>query len=170
MTKYRVLTAAAALLLLGGCRGTARPANAGIEGGVSIRETVTVADPQAAVDEIYETLPEARTEPLTDYHIGKHFEEAADKIDEYYGCISNPNGGLADVIILGPAEGAQDEVRDALHQYQERRIREFENYDILGSFDIAKNAVVIDQGSYVILLMLPDNDAAQDILDRHLPL
>jgi hypothetical protein len=161
---------AALLLVLPGCgRGADTAAEAASE--VSIREAVTEADPDAAVEEIYETLPDAQAVPLSAFQLANYFPELSlDDLLSYTGRISSPEGGLADLIFFEPAEGKRDTVREALRGYQERRIREFEDYDILGSFEIAANATVIDQGDFVILLMLADNEVVRDIIDKYIPL
>lgn len=137
---------------------------------IIMKKTVTTADPKAAVDAIYETMPESVTTVLNGYAMEQNYPGMAEITDAYYGRISDPNGGLCDLLIVKPKKGKRDAVRDLMHQYQEKRIREFENYDILGAFEIAGDAVVIDQGEYVILLMLPDNDAVREIIDQYIPL
>ena len=171
MKRYRVLAAAMALLLVLGLAGCGRGAEQ-TESEVSIRETVTEADPQTAVDKIYEALPDARIERLTGESFAQLFPTLDGVAEEFYGAVSNPNGGLADVIIVKPVErsGARDTVREALRGYQDKRMREFENYDILNALTIATEAQVVDQGDYVLLLMLADNNAARDIIDQYLPL
>lgn len=161
-----------AALALTGCGERAGAADSSREEEVSVRAAITEADPQAAVDKVYETLPDARKTALTTVSFRELFPGLEGVIDEYYGCTSSPNGGLSDVIILRPAEGSgnRDKARDALRGYQDSRILEFENYDILRSFEIAKEAVVFDQGDYVVLLMLADNDAAREIIDQYIPL
>lgn len=171
----RWLLPLAAALLFTGC-GQNKPVNANL-GDVSIRETVTQADPGAAIQEIYSLLPDSRTEELSTEQFSELFPGAAGMAEEIYGRISDVSGGLADVVIVKPKEGAADDgkpyrdsVWDSLRLYQDKRIREFENYDILDAFPIAKNAEVYSQGSYIIFLMLPDNEAAREIVDRHIPL
>lgn len=134
------------------------------------------ADPERAVAEVYATLPDARAEELTEERFAEYFPDLADITEMYAGKISDPVGGLADVIIIRPvadeenAQTVRQTVHDALLSYQETRVREFENYDILDSLTIATEAQVFAQGDYEVLLMLPDNDAAREIIDRYLPL
>ena len=171
MNRYRIFAVAALIIVgLAGCQRQTAPVD--MVGAVSIREAVTIADPQTAVDRIYETLPESRTEPLDAATFADLFPDLGEVVEEYYGAISDPNGGLADVVIVKPrsASDNRETVREALRAYQEKRIREFENYDILNALTIATDAQVVDQGDYVLLLMLPDNEAAQEIIDQYLPL
>lgn len=142
------------------------------ESDVSIRPAVTEADPETAVQKVYEALPDARTRPLTLSLFEELFPDLGSVAEEYYGRISDVNGGLADLIVIKRADGAgnRDKARDALWQYQEKRVSEFENYDILDAYSIARDAEVFDQGDYVVLLMMPDNEAAREIIDQYIPL
>lgn len=173
MKIYRQALAAAlaAVFLLAGCTQEAEPALA--DNGVSIREAVLTADPQAAIDDVYETLPDARVDDLDLLRFRDLFPELEEVVESYYGKVSDATGGLADMIILKPVDDAtatRDTIRDALRRYQDRRIQEFENYDILDSFSIATEAEVYSQGDYLILLMLPDLEAAREIVDQYIPL
>ena len=103
-----------------------------------------------------------------------HFKEVAG-IDEFpatrlYARHSNPRGGLTDVVIIRPQFASAGEVREILYRYRDRRIAEFENFDILGSLEIVRTAVVFEHGEYLILLMTADNDEAQIIINRYMPL
>lgn len=137
---------------------------------------VLAANPQQVILDVYATLPESRTEPLTDRMFAELFPGLEDCVQTYDGRISDPTGGLADVLILRPLDGEtdgranRDVVHDTLRIYQDTRIREFENYDILDALSIATNAEVFVQGDYVILLMLPDNESARSIIDQYIPL
>jgi hypothetical protein len=164
---------AALLLFLPGCDGGGAETAEEAASEVSIRPTVTEADPVTAVNEIYEALPDAQTRELTNYELTQNFPDLdPESLISYTGRLSSPDGGLADVVFFEPAEGERDAAREALHLYQEQRIREFENYDILGAFQIAQDAIVIDQGDFVILLMLAEEqvEAAREIIDQYIPL
>jgi hypothetical protein len=164
---------AALLLVLAGCDGGGAETAEEAASEVSIKEAVTEADPEAAVNEIYEALPDAQTRELTNYELTKNFPDLTpESLVSYTGRLSSPDGGLADVVFFEPAEGERDAARAALQLYQEQRIREFENYDILGAFQIAQDAIVIDQGDFVILLMLAEDqvEAAREIIDQYIPL
>ena len=155
---------------LAGCSGAAVQTADVSLGEVSIREAVIVASPQDAVAEVYAALPDARVEALDIAKFYSLFPDLTGLVYSYYGCVSDVNGGLADLMLLAPKEGERETVRNALLSYQEARIKEFESYDILDAFEIAKAALVYDQGDYIILTMLPDNEAAQNIIDLHIPL
>lgn len=164
------LCAAALIVSFTGCSwSNPQPADTS-EDEVSIRPAVTQADPEKAVDMVYGANPDIIAERLAPGTYRKQFQEITDAVSDYYGAISSPNNGLGDLIILKPEEESRDLVRESLHQYRERRVKEFENYDILDSHEIAKNAQIYDQGEYVILVMFADNDAVMDIIDEYIPL
>lgn len=168
--RNRILWAVLPLMLLfAGCSAVPQVQETAIT-EVSIREAVTKADPQAAVDAVYAALPDALPQPLSPTSFQASFPGQEDNVVEYFGSLCDPTGGLAELVILRPAEGKRDDVREGLRKYAETRMDEFENYNILRAYEIALGAEIIDQGDYVILLMLPDNEAARTILDEHIPL
>lgn len=136
-----------------------------------IREVATEADPEGAVAAVYAVLeeePEATV--LDDEGLLEIVGIDPSKVMEYCAYYTSPSSGLADIIILKPYDITRDEVREALYLYKEKRVQEFENYDILGAYSIAQNALVYDQGDYVILMMQQDNDEARAIVDGYIPL
>lgn len=168
--KYRAAVVLALLLLvLSGCRGESRAAAVMLD-ETSAREAVVVANPQSAVEEIYKSLKEYDASPIREWRLEEQLGIEESHITECYGRISNANSGLADVVIILPGESYREEVQLALSKYKEQRMAEFENYDILDAYSIAQSAVIYDQGNYVIMLMLADNDAARKIIDEYLPL
>lgn len=174
MTGRRLLAAALAILML--CPMSACGDYEQAEQEEINTITAEEADPQKAIEEVYVVLPEARTEELSAGLFEEYFPELVEKTEMFVGKISDPTAGLADMIIIRPATDEENAptirqtVHEALLNYQETRVREFENYDILDSLTIATEAQVFTQGDYEVLLMLPDNDAAREIIDRYLPL
>lgn len=63
----------------------------------------------------------------------------------------------------------EPKVRDALEQVKLNRAKEFENYDVYDAHQIAQDAVIYEQGGYLIMLMLADTDAARDVIDQYIP-
>lgn len=165
----RPLCLGMALVLMSGCQSKATSVSLD---EVSIREAVVIADPQKAIQDIYETLPDAQVEPL-DQDLFEHlFPNLSDHVITYVGAISEVSGGLADVIVLQTHgdKTSRELAREGLRQYQDKRILEFQNYDILDSYTIATEGQVFDQGEFVILLMVPDLEEAREIIDQYLPL
>jgi len=163
--------AAIILILLfpaSGCRQN--DTASGVPEQANIRETVTVAKPQDAVDKIYSSLDGYKANPVTALQIEELLSIGERDIDAFYGKISDPTGGLSDVLIIEPKSDRRGDVQLALSKYKEKRMAQFENYDILDAYPISQNAVIYDQGDYIIMLMLADNDAARRIVDEHIPL
>lgn len=136
---------------------------------VSVREATIFADPEAAVNAIYETLEDRKLEVLSVRDLCDYLDIEASSLLSSYAVYSDFKSGLCDVIVIEPREGERDKLREALYGYKERRIEEFRNYDVLNSYSIAQDAIVYDQGDYLVLLMLPDNEAAQQIVDEYIP-
>lgn len=166
----------AALLLLifvtvfVGCGKKAQPTSAQISSSSVISEAVTVAKPQDAVDAIYASLKSYEADPLRYSDLKDYFGINPSHVSGYFGKISDQNEGLADVVILLPKEQERENVSLALSKYKEKRMTSFENYDILDAYAISQNAVIYEQGGYIIMLMLSDNEAARKIIDEYIPL
>ena len=128
-----------------------------------------VADPQRAVEAIYESLENARVDRVPVEQLDEVFGIPPYMVVDAVAYISDVVGGLCDVVIIYPAPGMTDQVREALNQYTTLRADYFRNYDILNSYYIASNAIVFEQGDFVVMLMLPDNTAGREIIDLYLP-
>lgn len=77
--------------------------------------------------------------------------------------------GVADVFLLKPYPEYRADVRESLEQVKVSRVKEFENFDIYNSYRIAQDAVIFEQGEYVVMLMLDDTETARAVINRHLP-
>lgn len=157
------------ILVFTGCGRRTQPTSATV-GGSQVKEAVTVAKPQDAVVAIYESLSSYKAETLRFIDLRETIGINASSVSEYFGKISDPNEGLADVLILLPKDQERENVSLALSKYKEKRMASFENYDILDAYSISQNAVIYEQGGYIIMLMLLDNDAARKIIDEYIPL
>lgn len=127
------------------------------------------ADPEGAVGAIYAVLENASTERVSQSELEEVFGLAPHMIVDAVAYLSDVTGGLCDIAIVRPASDMGEQVREALSQYAVARAASFRNYDILGAYDIASNAVVFSQGEFIIMLMLPDNEAAREIIDQYIP-
>lgn len=130
----------------------------------------TVADPEAALEEIYAQLTrgtglvDADDETVSDV-MGFDLET----IEEYWIRYMETDFGASDVYIIKPVEGQQDTVRKDMKEWQESRIRAFSGYDIYNSTEISENAVIFTRGDYLVMLMLEDNDGARSIVEAFIP-
>lgn len=166
MNKYVIIFLSLLLLVLplGGCGSNAEdnPLRAS-------KVAPTKADPEGAVKEIYAEVTIDDVNMLLIEDVEEQFDISMEDLDDF--CVVTTSGrfGLADTAILKPAQGKRDALREALYQYRDRRIKEFEKYDVRNSTSISQNAVIYGQGEYLIMLMLEDNDAAKDIIDKYIP-
>lgn len=129
-----------------------------------------VAAPLRAVEAIHESQGGSIIDRVYADRLEEVFGIPSDMVIVAAAYVSEAIGGLCDVVIVKPVPGSNDQVREALHNYATMRADSFRNYDILDSYSIASNAIVFDQGDFVVMLMLPDNDAAREIIDLYIPL
>ncbi len=135
-----------------------------------IKKTVLFADPVGAASAIFESLETVPALTEVDQDTVKEvFGVESEDVEEVIAYRSDAKSGLCDVALILPKADKADEVREALMQYAALRAESFKNYDILGAYSIAQNTAVFNQGDYVVMLMLPDNDQARDILDAYMP-
>jgi hypothetical protein len=155
-----------AVFLLAGCSGRQEAAPVLAQ---ATKAAVEVAEPQTAIDAIYGSLEDYQAEPLSEFRTEEQLGLAPEHVAECYGKISDANDGLADVVIILPAEGHSEDVHVAMSKYKEKRMDEFEDYDILDAYSISQEAAIYDQGEYVVMLMLADVEAARELVDYYMP-
>lgn len=136
---------------------------------LNVKEAPVAADPSGAIDGIYSSLDDYEAVEMNDEQLEKFTGINDEFALEVYGMRSDPKSVLADVIVVKPLPGVREEVRTMLGKYKSERMKEFENYDILDAYSISKSAVIYDQGEFLVLLMLEDNDDAQNIVDEYIP-
>jgi hypothetical protein len=136
---------------------------------VVAKVAVEVADPKGAVEAIYANLEDYEADALDAAALEALVGVDSGDITEFHVYQSDAKSGLSDVIIIKPISYSRDEVRECLYKDKEQRIREFEDYDILNAYSIAQNAIIYDQGDYVILLMMQDNETAKATIDAFIP-
>ena len=127
------------------------------------------ACPVRAVEAIYQSLEGGSVNRISDEELSDVFGLEPYMVIEAVVYLSDVSAGLRDIAIVRPAPDMEEQARAALNQYTAERTAYFRNYDILGSYSIASGAVVFNQGEHLVMLMLPDNDAAREILDQYLP-
>lgn len=149
------------ILSFTGCFGP-KPEDAG--GDTPGEEIALVNDPDTAAEEIYAALEESEAQLLSASEMRDILGLEAAYLEEYYCYYSDYKYGLADVFIIKPAQGRGEDIKTLLYEYKDKRVREFESFDILNSANISQNAVVYERGEYIIFLMTPDNDLASDII------
>lgn len=139
----------------------------------SEKEALIEANPTLAVDAVYEAVEDSQggydAWELSEEEFRKITGISEEEALEVVAFYSNPKSVLADVFIIKPYPSLRENVRGKLMNYRETRMREFENFDILDAYAIAKGAVVYDQGEYLVMLMVKDNETAQEQIDLYIP-
>ena len=165
--KLAALLAALSLALLSAC-GAQPPLDEEEAAPAAAEVHAAVADPAGALDEIYQNIDIKEIE-AADESLMESLGFDLWNIEEYHVRYSSGRYGLADVFILKPFQNDYDSVRESLETVKLDRIRKTEDYDILGSHRIAEEAQIYQYGSYLIMLMLEDNAAAAEIIQRYIP-
>lgn len=141
------------------------------------RKKTRTASPQKAIEQIYQELGKriGLVEPTAEQLetvIGLDPED----VKEAYVRYVEGDFGADDVYIILPKEGKNEDgesyrehVLAQLKERKDSRTREFANYDVYNSTEIAENAVIFERGGYVVMLMLEDNESARRIIERYIP-
>ena len=86
-----------------------------------------------------------------------------------HGRYTNGRFGIADVFMIRPRVGYEDEVREALETIKLSRMNLFRNFDVYNSLSIAENGSIYRRGDYYILLMIEDEERAREIISQYIP-
>lgn len=141
------------------------------------RKKTRTASPQKAIEQIYQELGKriGLVEPTAEQLetvVGLDPED----VKEAYVRYVEGDFGADDVYIILPKEGKNEDgesyrehVLAQLKERKDSRTREFANYDVYNSTEIAENAVIFERGGYVVMLMLEDNESARRIVERYIP-
>lgn len=141
------------------------------------RKKTRTASPQKAIEQIYQELGKriGLVEPTAEQLetvVGLDPED----VKEAYVRYVEGDFGADDVYIILPKEGKneygesyREHVLAQLKERKDSRTREFANYDVYNSTEIAENAVIFERGGYVVMLMLEDNESARRIVERYIP-
>lgn len=169
MQKLLLAVAAAIVLILFSVQGFSRvyalPSSREIIAQTALAEGDAV---ESALTEIYFSVGVMGLKDATVQSLCDDFGLSADIFSAAYGKYTDGRFGIADVIIVQPAAGMEDEVRSALEKIRESRVNTFKNFDVYNSTEISQNGEIFQRGDYYILLMIDDMDAARAILERHL--
>lgn len=141
------------------------------------RKKTRTASPQKAIEQIYQELGKriGLVEPTAEQLetvVGLDPED----VKKAYVRYVEGDFGADDVYIILPKEGKNEDgesyrehVLAQLKERKDSRTREFANYDVYNSTEIAENAVIFERGGYVVMLMLEDNESARRIVERYIP-
>lgn len=157
-----------ACLSLAACGENSTQARANTE-DVASADSPQQANPSKALEEIYTAIDIRDVSKGTKEILNDKFFIAPDLVEEAHFNYTSGRFGVSDVFILKPAKDQMSQVKELLQQVKAIRVKEFSNYDIYNSKTIAEEALVYEQGEYVILLMLEDTDTAKEIINKYIP-
>lgn len=139
----------------------------------SVKEAPVEASPQQAVVAVIKEIEQrdggCSAKEMSDAEFTAATDITNEEYIEFVAYSSEAQEGLSNIFIVKPYPSLREDVRAKLLGYREVRMREFENFDILDSYSISKNAVVYDQGEYLVMLMVKDNGSAQAQIDKYIP-
>ena len=125
--------------------------------------------PEEALAEIYFDVEIMGVEEATSQKLVDDFGLDASVWLSVHGRYTNGRFGIADVFIIRPRVGYEDEVQEALETIKLSRMNLFRNFDVYDSYSIAENGTIYRRGDYYILLMIEDEDRAREIIARYIP-
>ncbi len=135
----------------------------------AVSEAPEYATPEDAIAEIYEQVDILGIFTPDEEYISEVLGIEPSYYEEVYIRITDGAYGVADVYIIKPTKDFEAEVKAKLEQIKQLKINEFEDYNILGSFEIATNAAIYTQGEYLVMLMIEDMASAEEIINKYIP-
>ena len=130
---------------------------------------ISTKAPEQALAEIYFDVSIMGVEEATPQRLEDDFG-----IDPsiYYSCVgryTDGRFGIADVIMLSPRPGCEDQVREALQTIKLARMNLFRNYDIYNAYQLAEDGTIFQRGDYYILTMIENDTAVRKIIETYIP-
>lgn len=129
----------------------------------------TSSGPQKAIEDIYFNVPIMGVEEATPQRLESEFGIDPNLYTGLWGRYSDGRFGAADVIIMEPRKGNEEDVREALQTIKLSRMSLFKNYDIYNAYSLAENGSIIQRGDYIILLMIDNTEEVLGIIEKHIP-
>ena len=132
-------------------------------------QEVSTDAPEQALAEIYFNVDIMGVQEATPERLESDFA-----IDPsiYYSCVgryTDGRFGIADVIMLSPRPGHEDDVREALQTIKLSRMSLFRNYDIYNSYQLAEDGAIFQRGDYYILTMIENAESVREIIETYIP-
>ena len=125
--------------------------------------------PEEALTEIYFDVDVLGVQEVTSQVLVDEFGLDSSHWSAVYGRCTNGRFGIADVFIIRPRPGHEDEVRECLETIKLSRMNLFRNFDVFGAYSLAENGSIYQRGDYYILLMIDNEEAVRNILRTYLP-
>ncbi len=125
-------------------------------------------DAQAVLDAIYADNQVKELEAPSPRLLDEQYGLSTDMYVDIYAQQSSGRYGVADVFIVLPVYGHEDEVREALEQIKNSRIVEFSNYDVYSALEYAEDGQIFEVGGHICLVMIENADEARAIIESAL--
>ncbi len=125
--------------------------------------------PEQALAEIYFDVEIMGVQEATSEKLESEFGLDPSIWLSVHGRYTNGRFGIADVFMIRPRVGYEDEVREALETIKLSRMNLFRNFDVYNSLSIAENGSIYRRGDYYILLMIEDEERAREIISQYIP-
>lgn len=125
--------------------------------------------PEEALNEIYFDVDILGVQEVTSQILVDEFGLNSSHWVSVYGRYTNGRFGIADVFIIRPRPGHEDDVRECLETIKLVRMNLFRNFDIYNSYSLAENGSIYRRGDYYILLMIDNEEEVRSILRTYIP-
>lgn len=126
-------------------------------------------DLAAALVDIYFEVDMLGLQDATAQGLEKDFDIPPHIYSRVFGKYTDGRFGIADVIILQPRPGREDECREALQSIKLQRMEFFKKFDVYNAHALAQEGEIFYRGSYYILLMIDDMSRVQQVLEQYIP-
>lgn len=172
----RLIALFLACILFAGCSKQNRPAGPETvttvtnAAQIAITPRITEADPETALDKIYESVTISDVKEADARDLSKVFSMDTTLLETSYVRYTSGKFGLANVFILKPK--TEDDIMKVSNQLAQVKLaisRETEHFDVYSAYQIAQDAQIYEQGGYLIMLMVADTEAARKIIDTYIP-
>ncbi len=127
-----------------------------------------VNDPKKALDEIYKNVDIKGVEDGDKKFVTETLNIDKSYFEKYYIKKTDGKFGVADIYIIKPTQGNSDKIIKAFTAFRDQRALQFKDYNIYNSYEITQNAKIITRGDYIIMMMIEDYDAAEEILKQYI--
>jgi hypothetical protein len=125
--------------------------------------------PEQALAEIYFDVEIMGVQEATSEKLESEFGLDPSIWLSVHGRYTDGRFGIADVFIIRPRPGHEDDVREALETIKLSRMNLFRNFDVYDSYSIAENGTIYRRGDYYVLLMIADEERAAEIIANYIP-
>lgn len=89
-------------------------------------------------------------------------------LDESYLYYGMGRFGIIDIFVVKPKADEIPQVIEIFKAHQENRMMTFEQYNVDGDYDKAKQAEIYEQKGYVILIIASDATLAKEVINQSL--